>query len=109
RERLKRPETTNGEAYQLYLQGRYLWNKRTEETLRKAVGLFQQASERDPGYALAYVGLADSYIQLGIDDIGGLAPTEAFPKAREAGVRALTVGDTLAESHAARGVAKPRR
>ncbi len=104
--RLNRRETTNSEAYQLYLQGRYFWNKRTEESLRKAVSLFQRATEKDPGYALAYVGLADSYIQLGIDDIGGLPPSEAFPKATEAALKALTIEDTIAEAHAALGFAK---
>jgi TolB-like protein/TolA-binding protein len=104
--RLNRRETTNSEAYQLYLQGRYFWNKRTEESLRKAVNLFQRATEKDPGYALAHVGLADAYIQLGIDDIGGLAPIEAFPKARQAAVKALTIEDTLAEAHAALGFVK---
>lgn len=104
--RLNRRETTNREAYQLYLQGRYFWNKRTEESLRKAVSIFQRATEKDPGYALAYVGLADSYIQLGIDDIGGLPPSEAFPKARKAARQALMIDDTLAEAHAAIGFAK---
>jgi serine/threonine-protein kinase len=104
--RLSRRETANSEAHQLYLQGRYFWNKRTEESLKKAVSLFQQATGKDPGYALAYVGLADSYIQLGIDDIGGLPPGDAFPKAREAALKALTIEDTLAEAHAALGFTK---
>jgi serine/threonine protein kinase/TolB-like protein len=103
---LNRRDTTNSEAYQLYLQGRYFWNKRTEESLKRAAVVFQQATEKDPNYALAYVGLADSYIQLGIDDIGGLAPNEAFPKATEAALTALTIDNTLAEAHAALGFAK---
>jgi serine/threonine-protein kinase len=106
RARLVRRDTTNNEAYQLYLEGRYAWNKRTEQSLTLAVTLFRRAVEKDPRYALAYVGLADSYIQLGIDDIGGLAPSEAFPKAREAALKALTIDDTLADAHAALGFVK---
>jgi tetratricopeptide (TPR) repeat protein len=103
---LSRRQPVDPEAHRLYLLGRYWWNKRTEESLRKAVSFFQQAIQKDSGYALAHVGLADSYIQLGIDDIGALAPSEAFPKAKEAALNALSLNGALAEAHAALGFAK---
>jgi len=105
KKRLARRDTDSAEAYQLYLKGRYCWNKRTEEWLRKGIQFFQQAIEADPGYALAYVGLADSYTQLAIVDIGGLRPKEAFPQAKEAAARALSIDQTLAEAHATLGFA----
>ncbi len=64
---LSRRPTESAEAYELYLKGRFYWNEVTEDGFRKAINYFNQAVERDPGYALAYAGLADSYIQLGID------------------------------------------
>ncbi len=89
--------TQNSEAYQLYLKGRYFWNKRTQEGLLKAIEYLNQASDRDPGYALAYAGLADSYLVQGW--IGQLPPKEIYPKAREAATKALELDDTLAEAH----------
>jgi eukaryotic-like serine/threonine-protein kinase len=98
--RLAKPSATNPEAYQLYLKGRYLANQTTAEGLRKGIEYFQQAIEKDPGYALAYAGLADSYNGLG----GGLIylpPSETLPKAKAAAKKALELDDTLAEAHAA--------
>ena len=93
--------TENAEAYQLYLKGRFHWNKRTEEGLRRGVEFFQQAIDKDPNFALAYVGIADSYILLGIPEaLTGVVPTrEALAKARAAAERALEIDNTLAEAH----------
>ncbi|HEY3132941.1 MAG TPA: winged helix-turn-helix domain-containing protein [Acidobacteriota bacterium] len=97
-ERLARHSTQNTDAYQLYLKGRYFWNKRTGEGLEKSIGYFKQAVDRDPNYALAYAGLADSYAVLGVYE--ALPPRELFPKAKEAVTHALEIDDTLAEAHA---------
>jgi serine/threonine protein kinase/Tfp pilus assembly protein PilF len=88
------------EAYQLYLKGRYLSDQSTVEGLKKSIAYFQQAIDKDPGYAMAYVGLADSYNWLG----GGLnyvAPSETMPKAKAAAMKALELDKTLGEAHAA--------
>jgi serine/threonine protein kinase/Flp pilus assembly protein TadD len=90
--------TENLEAYNLYLQGRYLWNKRTEEGFQKAIEYFKQAIEKDQLYALSYAGLADCYDVLGW--YGHLSPNEAFPRARATAMKALEIDDTLAEAHA---------
>src|SRR2546423_5635012 len=100
RERLARRHTDNTEAYHAYLRGRYCWNKRTEEGLRKSIEYFRQAIETEPTYALAYAGLADAYTVLGSFGISALAPCEAFPMAKEAAARALEIDETLAEAHA---------
>ena len=93
--------TQNAEAYQLYLQGRYFWNKRTPETLRKSIEYFRQAIDKDPSYALGYAGLSDAYILLAYY---GVAPAEeVLPKAREAALKALAMDDGLAEAHNALG------
>jgi serine/threonine protein kinase len=89
--------TENTQAYQVYLQGRYYWNKRTPEGLNKSIEYFQQAIAADPNYALAYGGLADSYNVLSTNNI--LPPREAFPKAKAAVTKALEIDDTLAEAH----------
>ncbi|HEX3559121.1 MAG TPA: protein kinase [Pyrinomonadaceae bacterium] len=89
--------THDGEAYQDYLRGRYFWNKRTEDGFRRAVGYFNQAIERDPSYALAYSGLADTYALM--SDYSITPPNEAMLKARAAAERALALDDTLAEAH----------
>jgi TolB-like protein/Flp pilus assembly protein TadD len=86
------------EAHELYLKGRFHWNKRTEEGLKKSIDYFQQAVERDPAYALAYSGLADSYNMLGL--WGDLPQTESAPKAKAAAIRALEIDEQLAEAHA---------
>jgi DNA-binding winged helix-turn-helix (wHTH) protein/TolB-like protein/predicted Zn-dependent protease len=92
--------TENQEAYQLYLKGIYFWNKFEADELKKATSYFQQASEKDPNYALAYAGLAHSYNVLGLNF---LPSGEAFPQARLAAAKALALDDTLAEAHAALG------
>jgi serine/threonine-protein kinase len=96
--RLVKRDTTNAEAYEFYLKGRYYWNKRTAEGLKKAIEQFQQAIERDPNYALGYVGLADCYVLL--EEYAGLPSSETLPKARAAADRALQIDDSLAEGHA---------
>ena len=90
--------TVDPEAYQLYLQGRFQWNKRTGEAVRKASDYFQAAIDKDPNYALAYVGLADSHI------VGeGFTAHEANPKAKAAALKALTLDPSLGEAHAVLG------
>ncbi|MFN2598086.1 MAG: winged helix-turn-helix domain-containing tetratricopeptide repeat protein, partial [Pyrinomonadaceae bacterium] len=106
KERLGKRHTENVEAYHAYLKGRYFWNKRTGEGVRKAVEYFQRAIEADPTYALAYVGLADCYASLGFYLIGALPPREVMPKAKAAALRALEVDETLAEGHASLGAIK---
>jgi serine/threonine protein kinase/Tol biopolymer transport system component/Tfp pilus assembly protein PilF len=103
RKQLAKRPTDNVEAYHAYLKGRYCWNKRTDEDVRKAIEYFKKAIDSDPTYALAYVGLADSYMVLGGSGIATLAPKDAYPKAREAVERALEIDDTLAEAHASLG------
>jgi serine/threonine-protein kinase len=89
--------TDNPDAYDFYLQGRAHWNKRTPEGTLKSVEYFNRAIKADPTYALAYAGLADSYILCGEWDI--LPANEAYPKAREAALKALEIDDKLAEAH----------
>jgi serine/threonine protein kinase/Tfp pilus assembly protein PilF len=96
-QRLVKRDTTNAEAYQFYLRGRYFWNKRTAEGLRKAIEQFQQAVDRDPNYALGYVGLADSYLLL--EPYSGIPTSASLPKARAAADRALQIDDSLPEAH----------
>jgi serine/threonine-protein kinase len=96
--RLARRYTENAEAYDLYLKGRYYWNKRTEESIQKSIEFFDRAIERDPNYALAYAGLADSYVALAF--YGTRPPREYMPKAREAATRALQIDEKMAEAHA---------
>jgi len=88
-------------AYEAYVKGRYWWNKRAPESLKRAIGLFQQALDLDPTYAAAYSGRADAYVQLGY--LGALAPDDAFPKAKAAATTALQLDSTLAEPHASLG------
>ena len=94
---LTKRHTDNTEAYQLYLRGRYHWSKRTPDELQKGISYFQQAIDLDPDYALAYVGLADSYNMLGT--YGVLRPREAMPKAKAAAEKTLSLDATLAEPH----------
>jgi serine/threonine protein kinase/tetratricopeptide (TPR) repeat protein len=92
--------TESNEAYQLYLKGRFYWNKRNEESFQKALQYFQQAIERDPNFALAYSGLADTYNLLGGPEAGGnQPPNEVLPKAKAAALKALEIDETLAEAH----------
>ncbi|MEK6322716.1 MAG: protein kinase [Acidobacteriota bacterium] len=95
--RLVRRDTTNAEAYQFYLKGRYYWNKRTAEGLKKAIEQLQQSVDKDPNYALAYVGLADCYLLL--EFYAGAPASEMLPKAKVYAQRALQLDDTLAEAH----------
>jgi len=99
--RLTRDSTQNAEAYQLYLNGRFHWNKRTEEELNKAIGYFKQSIEKDPNYALAYVGLADAYLVL--PQYGRMASSLAAPRVKEALTKALEIDGNLAEAHASLG------
>ena len=92
--------TESNEAYQLHLKGRYYWNKRNPESLHKAVDYFQQAIERDPNFALAYAGLADTYALLGGPEAGGdMYPNETLPKAKATALKALEIDESLAEGH----------
>jgi tetratricopeptide (TPR) repeat protein len=95
--RLTKRHTNNAEAYQLYLKGRYFWNKRTEEGFNQGITQFQLAVAKDSTYALAYAGLADSYIGLTFYNFG--APHETMPKAKEAAMNALSIDSALAEAH----------
>ncbi len=104
KKQLARRYTQNTQAYQLYLKGRYYWNKRTEEAIRKGIEYFNQAIESDPCYALAYVGVADSYCALGFAIVAGASPREVMPKARAAAAKALEIDDTLGEAHASKGI-----
>ena len=97
KKRLTRHHTENAEAYRLYLKGRHHWNRWTEEGFYKAIEYFQQAIEKDPSYALAYTGLADSYVLLGWNSY--LPPKEAFPKGKAAAMTALQLDPDLAEAH----------
>jgi serine/threonine-protein kinase len=95
--RVTRNYTNNAEAYQHYLRGRFYWNKRTGEALKKSVEYFEQAVEKDPSYALAYAGLADAFVLLPF--YRASPPQEAFPKAKAAAKRAIELDDSLAEAH----------
>ena len=98
KKRLTKRYTESAEAYSLYLKGRYHWSKRTSEDLQKGIEYFQQAISKDPGYALAYTGLAESYAVLSL--YSGLPAGETFPKAKAAALKALEIDDTLAQAHA---------
>ncbi len=92
------PRSTNSyEAYNLYLRGRYFWNKRTDDGFEQAIQYFQQAIAKDPNYAQAYAGLADSYILLAA--YSGGPPAEPMRKARAAATKALYLDEGLAEAH----------
>ncbi|HVF89258.1 MAG TPA: tetratricopeptide repeat protein, partial [Blastocatellia bacterium] len=93
--------TADAEAYQLFLIGRYHWNKRSGEGIRKSIEFFRQAIDRDPEYALAYVGLTDAYATLGSYRLA--PPREVLPLAEEAASRALQLDEHLAEAHASMG------
>jgi serine/threonine-protein kinase len=103
-EKLTKRYTDNTAAYEAYLKGRYFWNKRDEDGLRNGIRYFREAEERDPSYALAYSGLADSYALLG--DIGVVAPVEEMPKAKAAAQRAVDIDPTLAEGYTSRAFVK---
>jgi TolB-like protein/Tfp pilus assembly protein PilF len=94
--------TADPEAYELYLKGRFFWNKRAGADLRKAIEYFDQAIAKDPNYALAYSGLADSYLLL--PNYGSASTQESLPPARAALKKALELDDSLAEAHASSGL-----
>jgi TolB-like protein/DNA-binding winged helix-turn-helix (wHTH) protein/Tfp pilus assembly protein PilF len=97
-QRLNERYTENVEAYQLYLQGRYFWNKVTEEAVKKSEGYFKEAIAKDPNYALAYVGLADTYILSSY--IAMASPAESYGQAKVAVTKALELDDKLGDAHA---------
>jgi eukaryotic-like serine/threonine-protein kinase len=97
KKRLTKSYTQNTEAYQFYLKGRHHWKRWTEEGFYKAIGYFQQAVEKDPSYALAYVGAAESYVLLGWNSF--LPPKDAFPKGKAAALTALQLDPDLGEAH----------
>jgi TolB-like protein/Tfp pilus assembly protein PilF len=99
---MSKEPTANPEAYELYLKGRFFWDKRTGADLRKSIEYFNQAISKDPGYALAYVGLADSYLLL--SPYGAVSPAESIPQASAAAKKALELDDSLAEAHASSGL-----
>ena len=98
---MAKQHTVNPEAYELYLKGRFYWNKRTEADFKRAITFFEQAIDRDPKYALAYTGLADTYALL--TAYTNQPPRELMPKAKEAALKALALDDSLAEAHASLG------
>ena len=104
KERLAKPHTENAEAYQLFLQGRYYWHKSTDEARIESGEYFQRAIEKDPNYALAYAGLADSYAVMAF--FGQMPPKQAWRKSEEAGVKALAIDDALGEAHFSLAVVK---
>src|ERR1700723_2361988 len=97
KKRLIKRHTEDHEAYRLYLQGHHHWNRWTEEGFYKAIGFFQQAIAKDPSYALAYAGVADSYVLLGWNSY--LPPKDAFPKGKAAAMAALEIAPDLGEAH----------
>ena len=101
KQRLARRNTEDAEAYRFYLKGRYYWNKRSPEGIQKAASYFQQAIDKDPAYALAYAGLADTYVYLSFFNM--VAPREAMPRAKAAAAKALEIDDHLAEAHVSLG------
>jgi serine/threonine protein kinase/tetratricopeptide (TPR) repeat protein len=98
---LKKRDTSNPEAYQAYIRGRYYWNKRTAENVKKAIEQFQQAADKDPNYALAYVGLADCYVLL--IEYAGASTTDTVPKSIALAERALQLDPSLGEAHTSLG------
>ena len=100
-QRLAKRYTQNVEAYNLYLKGRFFWNKFDEDGLRRSIDYFNQAIAIDPDYALAYTGLANAYNVQGA--FGFVAPVQTWPKAKAAAEKAIALDDTLANSHQALG------
>ena len=96
--------TVNPEAYDLYLKGRFYWNERNPAAIKESIGYFQQALKKDPNLALAYVGLADAY-NIG-NIMGAFSAKDSLPQAKLAATKALALDPSLAEAHAALGMAK---
>jgi tetratricopeptide (TPR) repeat protein len=101
---LVKAATMDPAAHDLYLQGRFLWNQRTYESLLRAASYFERAAARDSSYAEAYAGLADTYVLLPF--YGSTRPTEAYPRAEAAALRALALDSTGAEAHASLGLVR---
>jgi tetratricopeptide (TPR) repeat protein len=100
-QKISKNYTVDPEAYKLYLQGRFFWNKRTGSDVKQAAELYKQAIEKDPNYALAFAGLAEAYLLFGGLDV---APADdGMPLAKAAALRALAIDDSLAEAHSALG------
>jgi tetratricopeptide (TPR) repeat protein len=99
--KMTKSATANPEAYQAYLKGRYYWNRRTAGNIKKAIEQFKAATDRDPNYALAYVGLADCYAIL--NNFVGTPTSEALPQAKAYAERALSIDDQLGEPHVSLG------
>ncbi len=99
--RFTKRSTERPDAYEAFMKGRYFWNKRTPDALKKGLGYFQQAINLDPGFAEAYVGVADSYATLGLYAV--VPPKQAFSAAKDAATRALQMDDALAAAHATLG------
>ena len=100
--KVSKTATADPEAYQAYLKGRYYWNRRTAENLKKAIEQFRSATDRDPNYALAFVGLADCYAVL--NEYAGTPTSETIPKSKAYAERALAIDAQLAEPHATLGL-----
>lgn len=98
---LQKRQTENTEAYQLYLQGRFFWNKRNEEAIKTSVRFFESSIRKDPGYALAWAGLADALNLLG--EFPNQSRRELYPKAKAAAHKALELDNRLAEAHISLG------
>jgi eukaryotic-like serine/threonine-protein kinase len=104
KDRLNKRETENPEAYQLFLKGRFLWNKGSRAEILQAIAYFEQAIAKDPAYAPAYAALANSYVDMAINFYA--APKDTLPRAIVAAQKAVTLDDSLAEAHSALGFAK---
>ena len=104
KKRLAKRHTRKSKSYQLYLKGRFYWNKRTEEALKRGIEFFKQAIEVDPTYALAYAGIADCYAILNF--FGDLSPKDSAIKAMAAAKKALEIDDSIAEAHTSFGLIK---
>jgi len=101
---IEKQETSSVDAYELYLKGRYLWNKRSKESMTESVEYFRAAAQKDPSYALPYIGLADAFSILVISK--HIPPDEGYPKAKRALAKALEIDDNLGEAHASLGLLK---
>jgi tetratricopeptide (TPR) repeat protein len=101
-QRIEKRHTNNAEAYEAYLKGRYFWNKSTEESIRKAIDYFEEATRIDPNFGVAYAGLAHCYNSLGSSGavLGPLLPSQVYPKARAAALRALEIDEQIGEAYA---------
>jgi serine/threonine protein kinase/tetratricopeptide (TPR) repeat protein len=104
KKKLRQRTTDNSEAYQLYLKGRYHWNKRTEDGLRRGVQFFREAIESDPSFAAAYAGMADCFITMATNI--PLPPRDTMPKAKAAAMRAVELDEGLAEGWASLGAVR---